>query len=111
MPWLAESLVDLAGLAGRHYNGFVSARSFSSSHPLGFVLMREKSRHETHRFDFSVATLRRAARLRARLGTRDARKVVAPPRVGHREARRPLRRNVRRVSRIEEQDAGRADHP
>src|SRR5258707_6907348 len=73
--------------------------------------LKEKHRHETSHSNFPANSLRRAIRFRARLGTRDARKVVAPPRVGHHQTRWPLGRNVRRVSRIEGQDVGRADHP
>src|SRR5712664_172699 len=65
---------------------------------------REISRHETHHPDFFADPLCRASLLRAGLGQSDAGKISAPPRVGHREARQSLGRNVRRLSRVEGQD-------
>src|SRR6266478_1815814 len=84
-------------------------------HSLVFVRptssLKEKHRHETSHSNFPANSLCRAIRFRARLGQSYARKISAPPRVGHHQTRWPLGRNLRRLSRIEEQDAGSADHP
>src|SRR6266550_1222041 len=46
--------------------------------------MKEKSRYETHHLDFLAGSLHSASHLGTRLGTRGARKIFAPPRMGHR---------------------------
>src|SRR5260370_7718575 len=66
--------------------------------------LKETHRHETSHSNFPANSLGRAIRFRARLGTRHARKVVAPPRVGHREPRRPPVRPFRHYPRSQRQD-------
>src|SRR2546430_4352348 len=96
-------LLRLASLARWHYNATRSARTLSHLH-LAREVSEEKPRHETSHFDRRADSLRSVNRFSAGLGPRDARKISKTSRVGHRQARWPLGRNICRLSRVEEQD-------